>query len=189
MCCLRRFPASPIIYHVADAYAGVRRGLRYTEEARSKAELSFSLSLDIRYRWITRRVSLLHCRIEYRRQENLIHSRSPHVSTAFFLTQRSSSRGRQPLSITMEHRYAVRRLRYSPHPTGILATASYDMTAVLFESKPLLEGATIGGARGRLKSLVKCAGHTEFVSGLAFSLFEPRLVATCAWDRRLCIWS
>lgn len=36
--------------------------------------------------------------------------------------------------------------------------------------------------------LKKCVAHTEFVAGVAFSLFEPGLLATCAWDRVLCLW-
>ncbi|CAN0079502.1 unnamed protein product [Ectocarpus fasciculatus] len=97
----------------------------------------------------------------------------------------------------LEHRYAVRRLRFSPHRTGVLATASYDTSAILWDTKrrppagtgvvPPPPPAGEGGGGGGLL-LDRCAGHTEFVAGVAFSLFEPRLMATCAWDRRLCFW-
>eukprot|EP00752_Nemacystus_decipiens_P004475 g4087.t1 len=88
---------------------------------------------------------------------------------------------RQPLRAMLEHKYAVRRLRCSPHTTGVVATASYDMTVVLWDSKVATPQAAA--------VLDRCVGHTEFVAGVAFSLFEPRVLATCAWDSRLCFWS
>lgn len=112
-----------------------------------------------------------------------------------------------PVSISHEHRYAVRRLRFSPYATGVLATASYDMTVVLHDTShndcevgsgrilsrrgPTTDGPTTilglpqtGGGR----VLGRCVGHTEFVAGVAFSLRDPRLLVTCAWDRRLIFW-
>lgn len=130
----------------------------------------------------------------------------------------------RPLSIAVEHRYAVRRLRFSPFATGVFATASYDMTVVLwdanvgqntndiraggrlyFENDAGLREGTSGREEGRQRAvrhadgftrglgrpcavLARCEGHTEFVAGVAFSLFEPGLLATCAWDRRLNFW-
>lgn len=79
----------------------------------------------------------------------------------------------------LEHKYAVRRLRCSPHPTGVVATASYDMTVILWDSKAAPTAAVLD----------RCLGHKEFVAGVAFSLFEPRVLATCAWDCRVCFWS
>lgn len=100
----------------------------------------------------------------------------------------------------LEHKYAVRRLRCCPHPTGVVATASYDMTVALW--KPLAAvasaaaPASAAAAAGYPAHMVppqavldRCVGHTEFVAGVAFSLFEPGVLATCAWDRRLCFWS
>ena len=31
-------------------------------------------------------------------------------------------------------------------------------------------------------------GHTEFVFGLDFSLFDPGLTATCAWDEGVAVF-
>ncbi|CAM9993007.1 unnamed protein product, partial [Hapterophycus canaliculatus] len=108
---------------------------------------------------------------------------------------------RRPLSLMMEgHRYAVKRLRFSPHPTGVLATASYDMSVVLWNttvnqatnSAAAPAGgveATASPARPPPRVLDRCVGHSEFVAGVAFSMLDPRVLATCAWDRRLCLWS
>ena len=30
--------------------------------------------------------------------------------------------------------------------------------------------------------------HSEFVLGLDFNLFLPGQIATCSWDRHLCVW-
>ncbi|CAN0082818.1 unnamed protein product [Pylaiella littoralis] len=96
----------------------------------------------------------------------------------------------EPLSVMREHRYAVRRLRCCPHPTGVLATASYDTTVVLWDTNKLLATPSPPPPRpSPVPVLDRCAGHTEFVAGVAFSIFEPRVLATCAWDRRLCFWS
>ncbi|CAM9996556.1 unnamed protein product [Ectocarpus sp. 12 AP-2014] len=110
-------------------------------------------------------------------------------------------RASSPLSVMLEHRYAVKRLRFSPHQSGVLATASYDTSVILWDTKITpppegtgvfpLAGEGMGGAghgQGSPRLLDRCVGHTEFVAGVAFSLFEPRLMATCAWDRRLCLW-
>lgn len=112
---------------------------------------------------------------------------------------------RQPLSVMREHAYAVRRLRCCPHPTGVLASASYDTTVVLWDTTKLTatppppppprpRPSSVSASASFLASSVvpvldRCVGHTEFVAGVAFSLFEPRVLATCAWDRRLCLWS
>ncbi|CAN0404694.1 unnamed protein product [Ectocarpus sp. 8 AP-2014] len=87
----------------------------------------------------------------------------------------------------LEHRYAVKRLRFSPHQSGVLATASYDTSVILWDTKITPPPAGTGG-QGSPRLLDRCVGHTEFVAGVTFSLFEPRLMATCAWDRRLCFW-
>lgn len=91
------------------------------------------------------------------------------------------------MCVMLEHKYAVRRLRCSPHPTGVVASASYDMTVVLWDPKAATPQAAAPTAAPGV--LDRCVGHTEFVAGVAFSLFEPRVLATCAWDCRLCVWS
>lgn len=34
----------------------------------------------------------------------------------------------------------------------------------------------------------QCDFHSEFVQGLDFNLFMPDQIATCSWDRRVCLW-
>lgn len=34
----------------------------------------------------------------------------------------------------------------------------------------------------------QCDFHSEFVQGLDFNLFVPDQIATCSWDRRVCLW-
>ncbi|CAM9822537.1 unnamed protein product [Ascophyllum nodosum] len=96
----------------------------------------------------------------------------------------------EPLAVMLQHRYAVKRVRCSTHSTsaGLVASASYDMSVILWNSYPSPRGN--GGLFGTQGSGVEqCVGHTEFVAGLAFSLTDPRLLATCALDRRLCFWA
>ncbi|KAJ3227412.1 peroxisomal targeting signal 2 receptor [Clydaea vesicula] len=67
------------------------------------------------------------------------------------------------------HQYAVRRVKFSPHSEFILASTSYDMSLKLWDTQK-------GGA------IFDFGQHTEFVFGLDFSLFDPHLLVSCAWD-------
>lgn len=94
------------------------------------------------------------------------------------------------------HEYAVRRVAWSPHSPNILASASYDMTSRLWEinSGNLGSPSAGGGVQfgpnglggGRLVRIHD--SHTEFVVGVAFSLYEEGLVASCGWDQEVQIW-
>ncbi|CAM9428366.1 unnamed protein product [Choristocarpus tenellus] len=115
----------------------------------------------------------------------------------------------RPLATLLGHTYAIRRIQCSPHATGVLASASYDMTVLLWDS--LVSSRTHGAGAipgGRLSTIHRagggaraeglmglpesvldvCSGHTEFVSGLSFNLFSSSLLASCAWDRKVCLW-
>ncbi|CAM9326072.1 unnamed protein product [Discosporangium mesarthrocarpum] len=110
----------------------------------------------------------------------------------------------QPMSTLLGHGYAVRRLQCSPHRCRVLASASYDMTVRLWDlnaAATIVDGAGEGlgigrGSRDGVKHGLAGGGsvfgifsdHTEFVCGLSFSLFSPRLLASCSWDRRVCLW-
>jgi len=74
------------------------------------------------------------------------------------------------------HEYAVRRVAWSPHRADVLASASYDMTARVWQVGQ-------GNAPGALRMIHD--QHTEFVAGCAWSLFEENVLATCAWDGRI----
>lgn len=92
------------------------------------------------------------------------------------------------------HEYAVRSVAWSPHSPNILASASYDMTARIWS----MDAASLGGAGGmssfgaagmgggRLERVYD--GHTEFVVGAAFSLYEEGVIASCSWDQEVHLW-
>ncbi|GAA6014055.1 hypothetical protein JCM10207_000221 [Rhodosporidiobolus poonsookiae] len=95
------------------------------------------------------------------------------------------------------HEYAVRRVAWSPHSSAHLATGSYDMTARVWS----VHAAAAGGAgAGGAASTFSAQGgvgarmervwdrHSEFVVGVAWSLFEEGVVASCGWDQEVHLW-
>ena len=92
------------------------------------------------------------------------------------------------------HEYAVRRVAWSPHSANVLASASYDMTARIWN----IDTGALGGAAGmgqfgnagmgggRLAGIYD--QHTEFVVGVAWSFFEAGVVASCSWDQEVHLW-
>ncbi|SGZ28697.1 BQ5605_C027g10413 [Microbotryum silenes-dioicae] len=107
---------------------------------------------------------------------------------------------RQPTSTVatlLGHEYAVRRVAWSPHSPNVLGSTSYDMTARIWT----IDAANLGaggantssfgsagmGGGGRLMRIYD--GHTEFVVGQSWSLFEEGLVATCSWDQEVHLWN
>lgn len=78
-------------------------------------------------------------------------------------------------SLLLGHQFAVRKVAWSPHSSHTLASASYDLTARLWS----VDGGGLGKEIGRHD------GHSEFVVGLSWSLFEPGLLATCSWDQQV----
>jgi len=84
------------------------------------------------------------------------------------------------------HAYAVRKVAWSPHDPTILASASYDMTVRIWEMNGLTQKMTGMPPDVRARGLHD--GHTEFVSGLAWSFFEPGVLASCAWDQEVHVW-
>ncbi|KAJ2991653.1 peroxisomal targeting signal 2 receptor [Globomyces sp. JEL0801] len=75
----------------------------------------------------------------------------------------------RPLNEIKAHDYAVRRLKCSPHDASIVASVSYDMTMRLWNLT-------------NMQQIYVHDDHTEFVLGVDFNLFQPGLLATCAWD-------
>jgi peroxin-7 len=73
------------------------------------------------------------------------------------------------------HRYAVRRVRFSPHSPNVLASASYDMTVVVWD-------VTVPDPVIAVRS-----HHTEFVVGVEWGLFNDCL-ASCGWDSKVALW-
>lgn len=75
----------------------------------------------------------------------------------------------RPLVELRGHQYAVRNVKCSPHNGNIVASTSYDMTMRVWD-------LSLG------QQIFVHDLHTEFVLNLDFSLFQPGLMATCAWD-------
>lgn len=90
-------------------------------------------------------------------------------------------RAARPVRLLQGHRLPVRRVRCSPHDTGIAATASYDFTVCLWD--------TSNDAALHATLLQRCSHHREFASGVEFSLFIPGLLASCSWDHALVAWN
>jgi peroxin-7 len=105
-----------------------------------------------------------------------------------------------PLAAILGHEYAVRKVAYSPHAPQLLASASYDMTARIWDA----DAAALSGppsvvqpppqpgqgpnaaAAGAMRKIHDT--HTEFVVGVAWSLFQDGLVASTAWDSETHLW-
>ncbi|KAI9350712.1 WD40-repeat-containing domain protein [Obelidium mucronatum] len=76
------------------------------------------------------------------------------------------------------HEYAIRRVKCSPHSGNVIASASYDMTMRVWD---------ISRSYNNLVHMHDL--HTEFVLGLDFNMFIPGLIATCAWDEGVHIFT
>lgn len=93
------------------------------------------------------------------------------------------------------HEYAVRKVQWSPHQADILASASYDITCRMSVVLPerslsmllilfLLRWST-NPPPGRPQLMQIQDGHTEFVVGCAWSLYDAGMFASCSWDSRI----
>jgi len=106
-------------------------------------------------------------------QDNILFSGSVDKSIKMWDLRRPD----QPITELHGHRYAVRRIRCSPHFGNILASVSYDRTFCLWDvekEEPLIQ---------------QIEQHApEFAVGCDFSLFVEGLVATCGWDSRAVVW-
>lgn len=100
-------------------------------------------------------------------------------------------RGGENTAALLGHEYAVRKVAFSPHDARSLASASYDMTARVWDidaGQAMSAGPRIGAA-GAGSSLRRIHdGHTEFVVSIGWSLFTPGLVASAAWDTETHLW-
>ena len=68
------------------------------------------------------------------------------------------------------HQLAVKRIKFSPYHANILASASYDMSTIIWDCNVQ-------------KPMNKFDHHTEFVVGLDFNMFEEGRLATASWDK------
>lgn len=90
------------------------------------------------------------------------------------------------LSALTGHAYAVRKVAWSPHQPTTIASASYDMTVRIWEVGGLTQKMT--GLPPEVLARGMHDGHTEFVNGVAWSLFEAGVIASCAWDQEVHAW-
>ncbi|PWY98354.1 WD40 repeat-like protein [Testicularia cyperi] len=96
-----------------------------------------------------------------------------------------------PLAAMLGHEYAIRRVAWSPHSPHLLATASYDMTARVWDTDAAARSTVSGlpGAAAQATSMRRVHdAHTEFVVGISWSLFQEGLVASTAWDCETHLW-
>jgi peroxin-7 len=98
-----------------------------------------------------------------------------------------------PVALLEGHKYAVRRITWSPHLSDTLLSASYDMTCRVWS-----DGSTMGHPNPQPpghaipvpgKQLGEMGAHTEFVTGVDWCLFGAEgWCASTAWDERLLVW-
>jgi peroxin-7 len=81
-----------------------------------------------------------------------------------------------PLQLLHGHQLAVRRVKCHPHCETQMVSVSYDMSANVWDL-------------GMGQVIQHFDHHSEFVLGVDWSLFEENSLATCAWDRTVCIWN
>lgn len=96
----------------------------------------------------------------------------------------------QNTAVMLGHEYAVRKVAFSPHDARSLASASYDMSARIWDldaGAAMSAGPRVGAAGGGAMRGIHDA-HTEFVVSVGWSLFTPGLLASCAWDCETHLW-
>lgn len=87
--------------------------------------------------------------------------------------------------VMLGHQYAIRNVAWSPHQASVIASASYDMTARVWN----IDEATVSAQIPMVNVPRQVyTGHREFVVGVAWSLFEPGIVATASWDMETHVW-
>lgn len=88
-------------------------------------------------------------------------------------------------AVLLGHQYAVRGVAWSPHQASVLATASYDMTVRIWntdDAPPSPQVSMLQTPR------IVYPMHKEFAVGVAWSLFEPGMIASTSWDTETHLW-
>lgn len=97
------------------------------------------------------------------------------ATTSDLLSWDARMLGKGPLRrIPQAHRRAIKRVRWSPWTAHHLATASFDMSVRLWDTRSLnpLAGPAF-------------SGFTEFATGLDWSNFERNVLISCSWDETI----
>lgn len=95
-----------------------------------------------------------------------------------------------PVSLFDGHRYAVRKVAWSPHLSDTLLSASYDMSCAIW-SDGSTEAQQTGGmlAGGYGKMIGRMERHTEFCTGVDWTMFGMEgWCASTGWDERVLVW-
>ena len=86
------------------------------------------------------------------------------------------------------HKYAVRKLAWSPHLSDVLLSASYDMTTRLWTDGTSM-GVGMGNTPSHPAQIGRNSVHTEFATGVDWCLFGAEgWCATTAWDERVLVF-
>lgn len=80
-----------------------------------------------------------------------------------------------PVFELLGHKYAVTRVKFSPHRDSVLASTSYDFTTRVWDWKKSPE------------ALLTMRNHAEFTYGLDFNLHVRGQIADCSWDQTVCV--
>ncbi|GMH43477.1 hypothetical protein BSKO_11399 [Bryopsis sp. KO-2023] len=84
----------------------------------------------------------------------------------------------KPITELRGHRYAVRKVLFSPHAENLVLSCSYDMTVRLWDVSSGVED-----------SLLKVWDHhTEFAVGIDFSDRNQGQIASTGWDELVYVW-
>ncbi|TVY45946.1 Peroxisomal targeting signal 2 receptor [Lachnellula occidentalis] len=94
-----------------------------------------------------------------------------------------------PIAMLEGHKYAVRKIAWSPHLSDVLLSASYDMTCRVWSDGTNNTNTHPGMATGGGSQIGQMDRHTEFCTGVDWCLFGSEgWCASVAWDERLLVW-
>ncbi|KAK9313149.1 WD40-repeat-containing domain protein [Lipomyces starkeyi] len=98
-----------------------------------------------------------------------------------------------PVNELYGHNYAVRKIAWSPHASELLLSASYDMTARVWEDRSAFKQSATQPSITRLHHGGGLRGlwdrHSEFVVGCDWSLWGAEgWVCTVGWDEMVWVW-
>ena len=82
----------------------------------------------------------------------------------------------EPIMMLTTHTLPVRRVKFSPYHANILASASYDMSTLIWDCN-------------KQQVVNRFDNHSEFVVGLDFSMFEEGKLASASWDKSVAVFS
>ena len=80
-----------------------------------------------------------------------------------------------PIMMLTGHTLAVKRVRFSPYHANILASGSYDMSALIWDCNTQ-------------QVVNRFDHHTEFVVGIDFNLFNEGQLASVSWDKSVAVY-